>query len=317
MKTMVEEVIFQSSNGIDKIHGKIIKPIDIEPKGIVQISHGMCEYFDKYMFFAEYLVNQGYIVCGHDHLGHGDSVSSKDERGYFAKREGYKFLIEDLKNFTDIVSRRFSDLPLFLFGHSMGSLIARCYAAKYGDILNGLIVCGTVGPQPLAIAGIKLAKFISDTKGDHYRSKKLYNLALDFASIKFLPTNTRYDWLCSDDVEVSRRVSDEKSDFIFTASAFQDLFRLTNICNSDIVIKTIPKSLPILFISGSLDPIGENGNGVKRAVKLYKDTGLENVTCKLYPDDRHELINEKNKLDVYADITAWLNGVELQDCEEI
>lgn len=317
MELEIEEVIYESSNGIDKIYGKIIKPNNIEIRGIVQISHGMCEYFDRYIDFAIYLANQGFIVCGHDHLGHGNSASSKEERGYFAKRDGYKYLIQDLKKLTDIVRERFFNLPLFLFGHSMGSLIARCYAAKYGDDLAGLILCGTVGPQPLANAGIKLAKLISNTKGDHYRSKKLYNVALDFANIKFLPVSTRFDWLCGDEEVVTRHVADEKSDFIFTASAFEDLFHLVNLCNSNMVIKTIPKNLPLLFISGALDPIGENGIGVKRAVKIYKDLGIQNITCKLYKEARHELINEKNKMDVYNDIYSWMLGFKLQESEVI
>lgn len=305
----VEEFSFESSNGLNKIYGKMYIPVDIELKGIVQICHGMCEYIDKYINFAKFLTSNGYIVCGHDQIGHGMSINFNDNLGYFAPDDGYKYLIEDLKKVTDIVVEKFPNLPIFLFGHSMGSFISRCYIAKYGETLSGVVLCGTIGPQPFARAGIKLAKLMSENKGDHYRSKQLYNMALDFANLKFLPAKTRFDWICSDKDEVLKHVADKKCNFLFTVSGFKDLFNLVSLCNSPKVIKTIPKDLPIFFISGSLDPIGENGLGVKRAVKLYKDAGLSKVKCKIYPKDRHELINEKNKKEVYEDILKWMDKI--------
>lgn len=307
----VEEIVFKSSNKINTVHGKILKPTQGEIKGVIQVCHGMCEYFDKYHAFTDYLIENGFIVCGHDHIGHGDSVNSLDERGFFAHRDGYKFLIEDTKRLSDIVKEKYPTDSYYLFGHSMGSLIARCYAAKFGTSLNGLIICGTVGPQPLVGAGIKLAKLIANAKGELFRSKKLYNLALDFANIKFLPVQTRYDWISSDEEEVTRHISDEKSNFIFTVSGFEDLFHLALLANSEKVIKTVPKELPILFISGACDPLGENGTGVKNAIKLYKEAGVISIKCKLYENCRHELMREKNKKDVYKDICEWIkNRVE-------
>lgn len=305
-----EEFIFVSSNNTNKVYGKILKPSNAVIKGIIQISHGMCEYFDKYDNFIKFLLENNFAVCGHDHIGHGNSISSEHDKGYFAKKDGYKVLIDDTKTVSDIVKERIkNDVPLYLFGHSMGSLISRCYSAKYGDNLNGLILCGTVGPQPLANAGIKLAKMIAISKGDHYRSKKLYDLALDFANINFFPVQTRFDWICSDEDVVKKHVEDKKCDFLFTVSGFSDLFHLVNLSNSAMVIKTIPKDLPIFFISGELDPIGENGAGVKKAVKLYENAGIKNIKCKIYPEDRHELINEKNKKEVYMDVINWISSI--------
>lgn len=303
----VREFTFKSSNQINEIYGKMFIPIDIEVNGIVQICHGMCEYIDKYINFAKFLMNNGFIVCGHDQIGHGNSIISQDNLGYFAENNGYKFLIEDLKCVTDLVKKEFPDLPIFLFGHSMGSFVSRCYIAKYGKCINGAILCGTIGPQPLAYTGIKLANLMIDKKGGHYRSKMLYNVALDFANIKFLPVNTRFDWICSDEEEVSKHIADTKSNFLFTVSGFKDLFYLVNLCNSTKLIKTIPKDLPILFISGELDPIGENSKGVKKAVNLYKKSGIKDVKCKIYLGDRHELINEKNKEEIYSDVLEWIN----------
>ena len=205
MEFETKELYFNSSNKENRVYAKIIEPKNVTIKGIVQICHGMCEYFDKYNHFSEFLASNGYIVCGHDHIGHGNSINSKDDLGFFAKREGYKYLIEDTKNFTDIVRNHYSELlkegniKYYLFGHSMGSFISRCYVAKYGDGINGLILCGTIGPQPLINAGINLAQTMSDKKGDHYRSKKLYDMALDFANISFIPASTRFDWISSDE----------------------------------------------------------------------------------------------------------------------
>lgn len=301
-----EEFSFVSANNLNNVYCKIIKPKNIKPKGIVQISHGMCEYFDRYEEFTKYLLENGFIVCGNDDIGHGNSINSENDRGYFSKKDGYKYLIEDTKTLNNIVRDKFNNLPIFLFGHSMGSLVLRCYIAKYGDSIDGAILCGTVGPQPLATAGIKLANIMAKSKGDHYKSQKLYNLALDFANIKFFPVSTRFDWTCSDEEEVKKHVTDEKRNFLFTVSAFSDVFRLVNLSNSNRVIKTIPKNLPLFLISGELDPIGENGIGVKKVFKLYKEQGIKNVTIKLYPKARHELVNEKIKEEVYEDILNWI-----------
>lgn len=301
-----EKFVFDSANGIYKVHGKIMKPLNQEIKGVIQISHGMCEYIDKYDDFAEYMLNQGFIVAGHDHIGHGDSVNKSEDKGFFASKDGYKNLIEDLRKVTEIVKKAFPDKPFYLLGHSMGSLIARCYVAKYGNEINGLILCGTIGPQPLVKAGIKMANFIAEKKGERYRSKKIYDLSLDFANVKFLPVKTRYDWVSSDEDEVKRHMEDKRANFIFTVKGFSDLFHLVNLANSEMVIKTIPKSLPIIFMSGDKDPIGENGTGVMKAVKLYKNMGITNVRIKLYPNKRHELLKESNKIEVFEDISKWI-----------
>lgn len=301
-----EKVLFDSANGMYKVHGKIMKPLTNEIKGIVQISHGMCEYIDKYDDFAKYIMKNGYIVAGHDHIGHGSSVNVEDDHGFFGSKDGYKSMIMDLRSMNKIITEKYPDIPVYLFGHSMGSLIARCYSAKFGDDLAGLILCGTVGPQPLVKAGIKFANLLANQKGERYRSKMLYNIALDYASIKFLPAKTRFEWISSDEEEIKRHIEDEKIKFIFTVKGYSDLFHLVSLANSEMVIKTIPKDLKIIFMSGDEDPVGENGEGVKRAFELYKKVGLLNVEMKLYPKKRHELLKEKNKEEIFKDIYNWI-----------
>ena len=169
MEYKVEEFYFKSSNGSTNVYAKILTPIDSRKiKGIVQFSHGMCEYFDKYMDFHKFMLENGYVVCGHDHIGHGLSIKTESDKGFFAEKDGYKYLIEDLKKMTDLVRKRFPYEPIFMLGHSMGSLIARNYAAKYGENLKGLLLCGTVGPQSLIDSAINLSNLIIKRKGERY-----------------------------------------------------------------------------------------------------------------------------------------------------
>ncbi|MBQ9267522.1 MAG: alpha/beta fold hydrolase [Clostridia bacterium] len=304
------EVVFDSSNRLNQVHGRILIPEDREHlKGSVQFSHGMCEYFDKYQEFYEFMLSNGYVVCGHDHIGHGDSVISEEERGFFASKDGYKYLVEDVYQMTKIVKKKFPYLQCFLLGHSMGSFIARCYAAKYGDRIDGLLLCGTMGPQWAADGGIQMADRIIRKKGPLYRSKKLDRLSFEFANANFEPIKTRYDWTCSNEEAILRHMKDKKSDFIFTASGFKDLFYLVKLCNDEKFIKNTPKNLPILLFSGDMDPVGENGIGVKRVAELYKKIGVKEVEVKLYQDKRHEMLNEVNREEVYRDILNWLEVI--------
>lgn len=304
-----ERFTFDSANGIYKVHGKLVKPLKPSVKGVIQISHGMCEYIDKYDDFIQHIASKGFAVIGHDHIGHGDSVNKLEDHGFFGSKDGYKSMIEDLRKVTDIAKERYPGKPLYLLGHSMGSLIARCYSAKFGNELAGLILCGTVGPQPLAKAGIKFADLLAEQKGEKYRSRMLYNMALDYANIRFLPARTRYDWVSSDETQIQRHLKDERADFVFTVKGFSDLFHLVNLANSEMVIKTVPKDLKIIFMSGEDDPIGENGHGVKRVFELYNKIGLSNVEMKLYPEKRHELLKEKNKDEVFNDIYNWIEKI--------
>lgn len=301
-----DKILFDSANGIYKVNGKIMKPLNPDIKGIIQISHGMCEYIDKYDDVANFFMKKGYIVAGHDHIGHGKSVNAEDDYGFFGSKDGYKSMIADLRSMNKIITEKYPNKPVYLLGHSMGSLVARCYSAKFGDELAGLILCGTVGPQPLVKAGIKFANLLATQKGERYRSKMLYNISLDYANIKFLPAKTRYDWISSDEKEIQRHIKDERAKFIFTVKGFSDLFHLVSLANSPMVIKTVPKDLKIIFMSGADDPVGENGNGIERVTDLYKEIGLKNIEMKLYPGKRHELLKEKNKEDVFKDIYNWI-----------
>ena len=311
MNCQVDEFFFDSSNGVNKIHAKIFVPNNIDDiKGIIQYSHGMCEYIEKYEEFIEFLTSNGYVFCGNDHLGHGRSIENVSMRGFFAEKDGYKFLVEDLHSMNKIVKEKFPGKYVFMLGHSMGSFIARCYAAKYGDEIDGLLLCGTMGPQWMIDGGIQLADTIMQKKGPMYRSKKLDKLSFEFANANFEPVKTRYDWTCSNEEAVQRRANDEKSKFIFTVAGFKDLFTLIKKCNDEKVIRNTPKGLPIFIFSGSMDPVGDEGNGVKKVEQLYKKINVKEVDFKLYEGKRHEMLNETNRKEVYKDILDWIEFVK-------
>lgn len=307
MKYTKKEIEYLSSNKIDTIHANIYVPNNIEKyKGIVQISHGMCEYVDKYVGFIEFLVENGYIVCGNDHLGHGKYVK-RENRGFFADEHGYKYLVEDVHKLTKLIKKEFKELPYFLFGHSMGSFIARCYMYKYGDKIEGFIIMGTGYKNKLVDAGIKLADMVISRKGKMYRSRMLTDMVIGEFNKKFRPNVSKYDWLSSDESMLPWYVSDKIGDFDFTASGYKDLFNLNKNCNLTKNIEKIPKEKDIFILSGNDDPVGENGGGVLQVYHDLISTNHTNVTVKLYPNLRHELLNEVERDKVYYDILKWLD----------
>lgn len=298
--------IFKSSNGRSNVTYYILTPEGVELRGIVQISHGMCEYFSRYTMFAKYLCSLGFIVCGNDHIGHGASAPRTNELGFFSVRDGWNFLIQDMQKLTDIMQTRYPDLPYFVLGHSMGSLITRIYLTSCGDRLSGCILSGTAGPNPLARTGVRVANSVAHSKGMTYRSSFLSNLAFKNYNRKIPEPHSTFDWLSRDPNVVQMFQSDAKCNFIFTAAGFRDLFTLVERANHSRCFRNTPHSLPLLLISGDRDPVGGYGDGVRRVAKLYRAAGQKDLDIIFYKDGRHEILNETNRLDVFGDISRWL-----------
>lgn len=298
--------IFKSSNGRSNVTYYILMPEGVELRGVVQISHGMCEYFSRYTVFAKYLCSLGFIVCGNDHIGHGASAPRTNELGFFAVRDGWSYLVRDVEQLTDIMRQRFPDLPYFMFGHSMGSLIVRLYLTEYGDKLSGCILCGTAGPNPLARTGVRMANSIAHSKGMTYRSALLSSMAFKNYNRRIEHPSSPFDWLTRDKQIVQMYQSDEKCNFLFTAAGFRDLFTLVERCNNPRCFKKTPHELPLLLISGDRDPVGGYGDGVRRVARLYQAAGQKDLEVIFYKDGRHEILNETNRLDVFGDVSRWL-----------
>lgn len=282
---------------------------DGEVRAVLQLSHGMVEFIDRYKPLAEYLAARGIAVTGHDHLGHGASVRTKEDYGYFAEPDGNRAVLDDLHSITVLTKKLYPRAPYFLLGHSMGSFYARQYIAEYGHELTGAIIMGT-GFQPKALVQFAqgLCRFLALFKGWNYRSKLVAQLSF-MGYNKGLEGRTSSDWLNRDQAEVDKYLADERCTFIFTLNGYYSMFTGILRLHDTTFIAQTPKTLPLLFLAGDADPVGEKGKGVQRAVQSLKDVGVEKIQLKLYPGARHELLMETNRAEVFADIAGWIEGL--------
>ena len=308
---MREEFSFVSADGKTKIHGVRWRP-EGEPRYIVQLTHGMVEFIDRYAGFAEYLNGKGVLAVGHDHLGHGDSVTTKDDWGFFAKDNPSGVLVEDMHAVRVMTQRQYPDLPYFMLGHSMGSYLLRKYLAFHGEGLAGAVIMGTgFVPPATASMGLALCKTIALFRGWHYRSASVSKLVTGGGSYKqFDATGTQPErsWLTRDTAVVNWYYKEPRCTFLFTLNGYRGLLEAVQFDGKPENAEKLPKDLPLLLISGGQDPVGDLGEGVKKAEAFYRAAGVRDVTLKLYPEDRHEVLNELNRDEVYADLYDWFEA---------
>ena len=290
--------------------GRTLHAFYCEPDGpvraVVQLSHGMVEFIDRYKPLAESLAARGIAVTGNDHLGHGGSIRTKADYGYFAQPDGNRALLDDLHRMTEFAKQRWPGVPYFLLGHSMGSFYARQYLCEWGSELDGAIILGT-GFQPKVL--VQLAKGVCRVQaalfGWHHRSKLVERLS--FAGYNNgLEGRTTHDWLNRDAAEVDKYLADERCTFTFTVNAYYSMFSGILRLHDPAFVAQVPKDLPLLFLAGDADPVGERGKGVERAVQSLRDAGVQNIEVKFYPGARHELLVETNRQEVFADIAGWI-----------
>lgn len=300
------EVYLPSNDGKNQLHTVIWEPDTGYPRAILQIVHGMCEYVDRYDDFANYLTQNGFAVIGNDHLGHGKSVKRNDDLGFFASNDGDKIVIEDLHNVMLFAKDKWLGVPLFMLGHSMGSFFTRVFLTKYSVELDGAVIMGTgFIPDSAAKIGMMLSSLICKTKGERYKSKLLESLTLGSNNKAFAPNRTPDDWLTRDEKAVDKYVNDKLCGFTFTAKAYNDFFKIIHSIAINKNCEGISKELPVLITSGEVDPVG----GKKACEKLlfkYESAKITDTSIRLYPNDRHEILNELDKEDVYKDIADWL-----------
>ncbi|MEO7068897.1 MAG: alpha/beta hydrolase [Nostocoides sp.] len=282
---------------------------DGTPKAIVQVVHGMAEHSARYARLAEALTGAGYAVYAEDHRGHGKTAGSLDKAGFFAEASGWDTVVEDMRRLNQKAQEEHPALPVFLVGHSMGSFLSRSYAARHGSGLAGVVLSGTAGDAgALGKVGAGIATAAARLRGPRRPSRLMNTLTFGQYNAAFKPTRTDFDWLSRDNAEVDAYISDPWCGFVFTAGGYQDVLGGLASVNSDRTVSTVPKTLPIHLASGDKDPVGGKGAAGPRAVAdQLRRLGVQDVTLTVWPDARHEILNETNRDEVTAEIIDWLD----------
>ena len=302
---MVElEEILKMDDG-HHVFVRIYKP-DGTPKGNFHILHGMLEHGGRYEAFAQNLAEQGYFVTAHDHRGHGKTAEQNGQFGFFGEENGFHRVVEDVFEIVQHYSVDPQNQEIVLFGHSMGSFIARRFVQLYGGLIDKCILCGTGATTAFHLMGNALARICS-LQGKDVPSQLLNRLSFNSFSRSVLNPKTIYDWLCSNEEEVEKYIQDPYCGFIPTNQFFVDLTEGLLVINQKEEIKKIRKDLPVLLISGSEDPVGSSGAGVYKVAKGMNDAGMTDVAVYLFEGMRHEILKEINRKHVYSIITRWLN----------
>lgn len=308
---LFEELTFPSADGSTQLHGYIWRPDTDAVRGIIQLSHGMCEYVQRYDAWARRFCAEGFIFCGNDHLGHGQAAADAGNLGYTAHRGGDAFLVEDLHAMSILMRERFPDLPLVLYGHSMGSFAARRYLSLYGGELAAALISGTAGPEQPAGVARKLAHALERLHTDRYRSKFLTSIAFGSYNRKFAKEKDSLSWLSSrGEVRLAYR-KDPLCRFVFTLAGYDTLFSLLQFVSRRDWAATVPENLPMLLFAGDMDPVGNYGKGVREVYRRLTEAGRSRVQMKLYGGGRHEMHNEVAADEVFTDLIAFLgdNGL--------
>ncbi len=303
----LSEISFPSADGQHTIYGEIYEPIG-KARAVIQLAHGMTDYVARYEWLADRMTAAGFVFAGHCHLGHGKSAGKEEDLGYFAKKDGVAYLIEDMHSMNRLLRERYVHLPLIVLGHSMGSFITRLYVNAHPGAVDACIILGTGGKNPLLPLGLGLCSLLSLFCGDRYRSRLISSLSTGSYYKKF-PGEGVTAWLTRDPARVSTYKSDPYCSVTFTVSAYKDLFRLLGASNAGRWFKEYPKTMPTLLISGDRDPVGNFGKGVTEVYRRLLLAGCDNVTLKLYEGARHELFNETNREEFAEDLCRFIEGV--------
>lgn len=301
-----EEFTFDSRDGKTKIHA-----VRWVPEGkvicILQIIHGMAEYIERYEETAQFFAQKGILVTGEDHLGHGKSVSEGVPFGYFCEQDPATVVVRDVHRLKKMTQEAYPGVPYVILGHSMGSFILRNYLFRYGTGIQGAVICGT-GSKPQALVQVcrALAAVQRLFLGEKHTARLMDKLAFGNYNQAIQKPRTQYDWLSRDEKIVDEYNRDSLCGFTFTINGFRTLFTLLYRLNLPKKLAQMPKELPVRFIAGEKDPVGDYGKGVQKAYEDFEKAGMEQVSIKLYPEDRHELLNELDRVQVCEDLYPWI-----------
>ena len=315
-----EELRFPSADGRSTIRALVWWPelaAGARPRGVVQVIHGMAEHVERYDALARLFASRGFVVCGDDHAGHGASCDP-DSYGCLPARGGAEALVADEHTLRRLVTERVgADAPYLLLGHSLGSYIARVYLAEHGEGLAGVVLSGT-GTLPVAVswAGHALARLTCAVRGEKYRSKLLDGMGVG-GYARAVPGPTGCEWLSHNEKNVATYVADPRCGFMFSAGGYAAVTKLTARACSLAWARRAPHDVPLLFVSGAEDPVGDNGRGVRAAAELARRAGQRHVDVRIYEGMRHEIFNEVDSGRVMADVLSWVEerlGADEKGC---
>lgn len=299
--------IWYDSKGAGKIHACRWTP-EGEPKAVLQIVHGIAEFVERYDDFANYLTERGYAVVAEDHMGHGQSINGDGIQGYF--HGGWFTAVEDTMQLMTDTRKEYPNLPYILFGHSMGSFMARTILCKYPDSgINAAVICGTGWQPAFAMpAVIKLVDSVCKKTGETKPNEKLQNLIFGSYNSKVEHPRTPYDWLSRDAKIVDAYIAHPLCGFTASAGLLRDMMKGIYFIEQSVNLNAMRKDLPVFFIAGGDDPVGSYGKGVRQAANAFQKAGMTDVSVRIYPLCRHEILNEINKEEIYEDVIQWMES---------
>lgn len=303
---MREDFWFDSC-GAGKIHGCRWLP-EGEPKAVLQIVHGIAEYIERYDGFAEFLTRRGFLVVAEDHMGHGQSIGSEGVQGYFTG--GWFNAVADSYHLLEMTKAEYPELPYVLFGHSMGSFMARTILCKYPDSgIDAAIICGTGWQPAFALpAVIKIVEGECKKVGETNPSQRLQNLVFGGYNKRVEHPRTEFDWLTRDAKIVDAYIAHPLCGFTASTGLLRDMMTGILYIEQPKNLAAMRKDLPVFFIAGGDDPVGSYGKGVRKAADAFRKAGMTDVDVHIYPLCRHELLNEINREEIYGDILQWLSA---------
>ncbi|MBP2000505.1 alpha-beta hydrolase superfamily lysophospholipase [Paenibacillus shirakamiensis] len=276
------------------------------PRAIIQIAHGMAENAKRYERLAGALTAANFAVYANDHRGHGRTAGSPEELG-FSGEDGFHYMTEDMNQLGQVIQERHSNTPIFLLGHSMGSFLTQKMMYSYPERYAGFLLSGTCGKQSMIGIGEKVARLLFKLQGARHRSMILNGLVFGRYEKIFKPSRTPFDWLSRDAEEVDKYMNDPDCGVVSSTGFFRDFFRLLLEIHRPEQMALIPLDKPVYLFSGEADPVGLQGKGVLSLAKMYEELGIQDVSYKLYPGGRHEILNELNREEVTLDVIHWLD----------
>ena len=303
-----EELYFNSSNGVSIVRARKSVPSG-EVRAVLQISHGIAEHIDRYEDFMVFLAENGIVSVGDDHLGHGKTYRDNTDKGFFAEKDGWKCVVDDMHSLYEQMKAAYPSVPYILFGHSMGSFLTRTYMIRYPDDYDLAILSGT-GHQDKALitGGSLIADVLCKVQGATAIGDTLNKIAFGSYLDRIDNPRTEFDWLSRDTQTVDRYIADKNCGFTAKNGLYRDMMHGLKFLTNPANIALMNKSKPVYFMSGEEDPVGDYGKGVERAYKAFCNAGCQDVTIRLYPGGRHEMLNEINRDDVYRDILNWVDS---------